>query len=47
MSQTSSQSKPNPQELKSKIEKVLSEILSDKHNAKITLKFTKKEEQAS
>lgn len=30
--------------LKEKIEKLLSEILSDKHDAKITLKFTKKEE---
>lgn len=46
MSQTSS--KPvDKAELKSKIEKVLSEILSDKYNAKITLTFTKKEEQAS
>lgn len=35
------------QHLKSKIERILSEILSDRHNAKITLKFTKQEEQAS
>lgn len=55
MSQTSSKpvdetdlfTKSNKTELKSKIEKVLSEILSDKHNAKITLTFTKKAEQAS
>lgn len=51
MSQTSSkpvdETKSDKAELKSKIEKVLSEILSDKHNAKITLKFTKKKEQAS
>lgn len=31
------------QRLKSNIERVLSEILSDKHNAKITLTFTKQE----
>ena len=29
-------------DLKSKIEKILSEILSDKHDAKITLRFEKK-----
>lgn len=53
MNQTSSKpvdettlfAKADKSELKSKIEKVLSEILSDKHNAKITLTFTKKEEQ--
>lgn len=44
MSQTSS--KPvDKAALKSKIEKVLSKILSDKHNAKITLKFTKQEDK--
>lgn len=31
-------------ELKAKIEKLLSEILSDKHDCKITLTFKKKEE---
>lgn len=53
MSQTSSKpvdetdlfTKSDKAELKSKIEKVLSETLSDKYNAKITLRFTKKEEQ--
>lgn len=40
-------SQPKKEDLKSKIERVLSEILSDKHNAKITLKFTKQKEQAS
>ena len=29
--------------LKNKIERVLSEILSDRHNAKITLTFTKQQ----
>ena len=30
--------------LKSAIEKVLSDILSDKHNAKVTLKFEKEKQ---
>lgn len=32
------------QEIKSKIERILSDILSDKHEAKITIKFSKSEE---
>lgn len=32
-------------DLKSKIEKVLSEILSDKYECKVTLKFEKKEKE--
>ena len=32
-------------ELKSKIERILSEILSDKYEAKVTLHFEKKEVQ--
>lgn len=31
------------QDLKSRIEKILSEILSDKHECKVTLKFEKQE----
>ena len=31
-------------DLKERIEKVLSEILSDKHECKVTLKFDKKEQ---
>ena len=30
-------------DLKSRIEKILSEILSDKHECKVTLRFEKKE----
>lgn len=30
-------------DLKTKIEKILSEILSDKHECKVTLRFEKKE----
>ena len=30
-------------DLKTKIEKILSEILSDKHDCKVTLRFEKKE----
>lgn len=33
-----------PADLKSRIEKVLSEILSDKHGCKITIRFERKEE---
>lgn len=33
------------QHLKSKIERVLSEILSDKHNAKISITFKKQEDK--
>lgn len=33
--------KDNDDNLKNKIEKILSEILSDKHDAKITIKFEK------
>jgi hypothetical protein len=32
-------------DLKSKIEKILSEILSDKHECRVVLKFEKEEEQ--
>lgn len=32
------------QEIKSKIERILSDILSDKHEAKITIKFSKSED---
>lgn len=32
------------QEIKTKIERILSDILSDKHEAKITIKFSKSEE---
>ncbi len=32
-------------DLKSKIEKILSEILSDKHECKVTLRFEKEEKQ--
>ena len=32
------------EEIKSKIERILSDILSDKHEAKITIKFSKSED---
>lgn len=32
-------------ELKTKIEKILSEILSDKYEMKVTIRFEKKEEE--
>lgn len=32
------------EEIKSKIERILSDILSDKHEAKITIKFLKSED---
>lgn len=33
----------HPQDLKGRIEKILSEILSDKHECKVTIKFERKE----
>lgn len=36
--------KVSEQEIKSRIERILSDILSDKYDAKITIKFSKSED---
>ena len=36
--------KVSDKEIKSRIERILSDILSDKHEAKITIKFSKSED---
>lgn len=36
--------KVSKEEIKSRIERILSDILSDKHEAKITIKFSKSED---
>ena len=36
--------KVSDEEIKSRIERILSDILSDKHEAKITIKFSKSED---